>query len=189
MRAYEEKSLDRNIALQQRSNDLSLQGLTSQATNAAADIRREKESWDEGGYRYAQQKVQDDYYDWQIHEAGFDWSDPLDWLDLTVSGLQGASTGLSLWNSWNYASSMAGGGNGSAAGGGGGTTPPPPATTPVSTKTTMPDLGKQMFTVPTASLLPSRGNNSYGIMGDSLQREAQSIFSNKPPFNPLNWSF
>jgi hypothetical protein len=113
MRAYEEAALDRNVALQRRENDLSLAGMTSQAANTAADIRREMDSWEAGGYRYAQKEAQDSYnlsmaklgqdaFDWQIDQA--DWS----WLDLAVGGLSGASSGLSLWNSWNDASQFGG---------------------------------------------------------------------------------
>jgi hypothetical protein len=115
MRAYEQTGLDRNVALQQRGNDLSLRGMLGQANDAASDIRREAASWDAGGYRYAQKKVQDDYnlamaqlaqtnFDWQIEQAEWNWDSPGDWLNLFTSGLQGASAGLSLWNSWNEAS-------------------------------------------------------------------------------------
>ena len=80
MRDYEQTNLDRNVALQERGNELSLAGMLSQANNAAADIRRERESWNEGGYRYAQKAAQDAYnlsmaelgqtaYDWQIEQA------------------------------------------------------------------------------------------------------------------------
>jgi hypothetical protein len=121
MRAYEEKSLERNIGLQQQSNDLSLQGMLTQANNAMADITRERDSWDAGGYRYNQKEAQDAYnlsmaqlgqdnFDWQIEQA--DWGPDLltGSLNLLTGGLQGASSGLSLWNSWNYASQFTGGG-------------------------------------------------------------------------------
>jgi hypothetical protein len=112
MRAYEEAGLDRNIDLQRQSNDLSLAGMLGQANDAMADIRRERESWDLGGYRYSQKQAQDDYnlamaqlgqsnFDWQIDQA--DWG----WLDLITGGLSGASSGLSLWNSWNTAQQYA----------------------------------------------------------------------------------
>jgi hypothetical protein len=121
MRAYEQKSLDRNVALQQRGSDLSLQGMLSQASDTAADIRRERESWDPGGYRYRQKEAQDAYnlgmanlgqenFDWQIAQA-----EPTA-LDYITGGIQGGSTGLDLWNSWNYASQFMGNGNGNAGG-------------------------------------------------------------------------
>jgi hypothetical protein len=114
-RAYGERGLERNIALQQRDNEMSLAGLLGQAEDAAADIRREKDSWDYGGYRYAQKQAQDNYnlhtallgqedLNWQIEQAS--WSP----LDLLTGGLQGASSGLSLWNSWNAAGRFMDGG-------------------------------------------------------------------------------
>jgi hypothetical protein len=117
MRAYEQTNLDRSVALQQRSSDLSLQGMLGQANDAAADIRREAASWDAGGYRYAQKAAQDDYnlamaregqanFDWQIEQAEWNWDDPWDWLNVFTGGLQGASSGLNLWNSWNEASQL-----------------------------------------------------------------------------------
>jgi hypothetical protein len=126
MRAYEEAALDRNVALMERENGLSLAGMLGQANDTAADIRRERDSWDAGGYRYAQKQAQDDYnlamaklgqsnFDWQIDQAGFDWSDPWDWLDLGVSALGGGSMGLDLWNSWNTAQQFSGNGNGKSA--------------------------------------------------------------------------
>jgi hypothetical protein len=128
MRAYEETNLERNIALQQRGSELSLQGMLGQANDAAADIRRERESWNAGGYRYAQKEAQDAYnlsmaelgqenFDWQIEQA--DWTV----LDLVTGGLQGAASGLSLWNSWNEAQQY-------ADGSGGGKTPKVPAPKP-----------------------------------------------------------
>jgi hypothetical protein len=114
MRAYEETNLNRNIALQLQSNDLSLQGMITQGNNAMADITRERNSWDAGGYRYSQKQAQDEYnlamaqlgqqnFDWQIDQA--DWAPDLltGSLNLLTGGLSGASSGLGLWNSWNEA--------------------------------------------------------------------------------------
>jgi hypothetical protein len=109
-RAYAETSLDRNVDLQYRQNDMALAGMTGQATSAAADIRREAASWDPGGYRY-ESKAAQDAYNRNIAELGqtnFDWAignaaaTP---MDLTVGAFNGLSSGLSLFDSvynvWN----------------------------------------------------------------------------------------
>jgi hypothetical protein len=104
-RAYAETSLGRNIGLQYRQNELALAGMTGQANNAAADIRRERASWDPGGYRYNLKGAQDAYnrnaallgqsgFDWQIGSAA---ATP---LDITAGTFGGLSSGLSLGSSF-----------------------------------------------------------------------------------------
>jgi hypothetical protein len=140
VRAYEQTNLDRNVALQQQSNELSIRGMLGQANDAAADIRRERESWNPGGYRYAQKEAQDAYnlsmaqlgqenFDWQIEQA--DWTA----LDLITGGLQGASSGLNLWNSWNQASQYMDGDTGGS--GNGGNKDPAQAATPLQAATSL----------------------------------------------------
>jgi hypothetical protein len=103
-RAYAETGLERNIDLQYRQNDLALAGMLGQANNAAADIRREKASWDPGGYRYNLKGAQDAYnrgmavlgqnnFDWQIDNAA---ATP---MDKTAGAFGGLSSGLSLGSS------------------------------------------------------------------------------------------
>jgi hypothetical protein len=104
MRDYERINLERNVELQRRDNNLSLLGMLSQAGNAAADIERERASWNLGGYRYEQNRAQNEYnrqiaklgqeeFDWQISQAGATG------LDYFTSALQGAKTGIDLYNS------------------------------------------------------------------------------------------
>jgi hypothetical protein len=108
MRDYELINLDRNIELQRQGNNLSLLGMLSRADNAAADIERERASWDLGGYRYEQKQAQNEYnrqiaelgqedFDWQIAQAGASW------LDYFTGAFQGGMAGLNLWNTWNQA--------------------------------------------------------------------------------------
>jgi hypothetical protein len=101
VRAYAEAGLDRNVDLQYRQNDQALRSMTSQASNAAADIRREQASWNPGGYRYESKAAQDAYnyniaqlgqtnFDWQIADAA-----PTG-LDVTAAVFGGLSSGFSL---------------------------------------------------------------------------------------------
>jgi hypothetical protein len=107
MRAYEERSLERNIQLQNQQNSQAIGGIAAQATNASMDINRERNSWKEGGYRYELQQAQNDYnlQMAQIGQSNFDWSKtqvqnamPFDILSGMFSG---ASSGLSLGGSIN----------------------------------------------------------------------------------------
>jgi hypothetical protein len=121
-RAYAESSLERNVDLQYRQNDQALAGLTGQAANAAADIRRERASWDTGGYRYESKAAQDEY-NRNIAELGqtdFDWAignaaaTP---LDITAGAFGGFSSGLGLGSSLFGLMNMTGfggGGNGNS---------------------------------------------------------------------------
>jgi hypothetical protein len=100
MRAYEQKSLDRNIDLQYRQNGQALSGMITGANRGLQDINRERASWDPGGYRY-ESKTAQDAYNLQLAELGqnnFDWaiqhaSSPEEYA---LSILSGASSGLGL---------------------------------------------------------------------------------------------
>jgi hypothetical protein len=119
MRAYAQASLDRNVDLQYRQNDQAVQGMMTQASNNAADIKREQESWDPGGYRYQQQQLQNAYnremaelgqsnFDWQIGQAA---ATPLDYMAGSLGGL---SSGLNLAGSIFGLMNVTGGGGGTS---------------------------------------------------------------------------
>jgi hypothetical protein len=99
MRAYEETSLDRNVALQNRQNDLALTSLTTQATNSLNDISRERDSWEAGGSRYQQKAAQDKYNlkMAKLEESNFDWelaqAQP-NGMDYLSAGMSGLSSGM-----------------------------------------------------------------------------------------------
>jgi hypothetical protein len=103
-RAYEARGLERNINLQNRQNEQALAGLVARANNSMADIIRERDSWDPGGYRYKSKEAQDAYnrdiaelgqtnFDWQIRQA-----EPTG-LDNVTAFLQGGSSGMNMANS------------------------------------------------------------------------------------------
>jgi hypothetical protein len=114
VRAYAQQGLDRNIGLQYQQNDQALSGMITQANRGMQDIRRERASWDAGGYRYESKAAQDSY-NRQMADLGqdeFDWaiahaSSPEDYA---VSILGGASSGLSLASSLYGAMDFMGGG-------------------------------------------------------------------------------
>jgi hypothetical protein len=108
MRAYEQARLDRNTGLQWRDNNLALSAMSAQANNAAADIRREKDSWDYGGYRFAQKQARDSYnfgnYLLGREAADLEAPSPLNTaLSIFSGGLTGAQTGLSLYSGYKEA--------------------------------------------------------------------------------------
>ena len=115
MRAYEQRSLDRNIQLQTEQNTRALNTLTTQASNAAQDIRREQASWDKGGYRYELKEAQDAYNlkTAQLGQNSFDFN--LDQirsntaLDFLGGMFSGVSSGMSLGNSIFQFNNLGGG--------------------------------------------------------------------------------
>ncbi|MDR2020676.1 MAG: hypothetical protein LBQ14_07940 [Treponema sp.] len=114
MRAYEERSLERNIQLQNEQNSQAIGSLASQATHASQDINRERASWNEGGYRYELKQAQD-AYNLQMAELGqsnFDWNigqisanAPLDILGGIFGG---ASSGMKLGGSISQFNNLGG---------------------------------------------------------------------------------
>jgi hypothetical protein len=116
MRAYEQTSLDRNMALQYEQNDQALGGMITQANRGMQDISRERASWDPGGYRYESKTAQDSY-NRQMAELGqsdFDWAidHASSWEDYAVSALSGASSGLGFADSLTGAGDFFSGTNG-----------------------------------------------------------------------------
>ncbi|MDR0601715.1 MAG: hypothetical protein LBG42_04975 [Treponema sp.] len=184
MRDYEQTNLDRNVALQERGNELSLAGMLSQANNAAADITRERESWNTGGYRYRQKEAQDAYnlsmaqlgqsaYDWQIEQA--DWTA----LDLITGGLQGASLGLNLWNSWNDASQLMGDPTAAAAGANAGAGAD---TAAAAAAASTPSVGMPAAPTPPRYISPGPAVSSWDTVFDiqkSLRDYSESLWGKK----------
>jgi hypothetical protein len=104
MRAYEQTSLERNAALQNRQNDLTINALTAQAGNALEDINRERASWKAGGSRYQQKAAQDEYNlkTAELGQSNFDraieQAQPTT-LDYFGAGFSGVSAGLQFGSS------------------------------------------------------------------------------------------
>jgi hypothetical protein len=101
LRAYQQQSLDRSLALQEQQNALGLAGLASQASNARQDLDRELASWSAGGFRYESKQAQDAYneslallgqtdFDWRLDNARAGWEDYL------LGAFGGLSSGMSL---------------------------------------------------------------------------------------------
>jgi hypothetical protein len=115
MRAYEERSLERNIQLQNEQNSQAVGGLATQATNASQTINRERASWNEGGYRYELKQAQDDYNRRmaELGQSNFDWNiDQINasapW-DIMGSMFGGASSGMGLGGSISQFNNLGGG--------------------------------------------------------------------------------
>lgn len=106
MRAYEQTGLERNVDLQNRQNDLTINALASQAGNAQEDINRERASWGEGGYRYQQKAARDEYNlkTAELGQSNFDWAieqaEPTA-LDYFGAGFSGATAGLEFGDKVN----------------------------------------------------------------------------------------
>jgi hypothetical protein len=103
-RAYAAQGLERGIEVQNRRNADELRNLTARAGNAAADIARERDSWDPGGSRWQMKELQDAYNRdiAELGQSGFgrqiDQAGPT-FLDYASGVLGGASSGMSLADS------------------------------------------------------------------------------------------
>jgi hypothetical protein len=113
-RAYQQTSLDRSIGLRYEQNGQALSGMLTQANRGAADITRERASWEAGGYRYESKTAQDDYNRKLADLGQADYQYAIDnaasWEDYALSALSGASSGLGLAGSITGALNLSGAG-------------------------------------------------------------------------------
>jgi len=104
VKAYAQKSFDRNLGLQNSQNSQAMEGMITGANRGNHDINRERASWEEGGYRNELYQAEDERnrklallgqgeYDSAISGAGGGI------FDYLMGGFQGASTGLSFSSS------------------------------------------------------------------------------------------
>jgi hypothetical protein len=118
LRAYQQQSLDRSLALQEQQNALGLAGLAAEASNARQDLNRERASWSAGGFRYESKQAQDAYnesiaklgqkdFKWRIDQAEAGWEDYL--LGALGGAFSGMTTGA-MAHDWSQSFDGVGGG-------------------------------------------------------------------------------
>jgi len=114
VKAYAEKSFDRNLDLQKSQNDQALGGMITGASRGNQDINRERASWEEGGYRSMLFSAEDERNRKLalLGQSGYDSaisaSSP-GIFDYMMGGLSGASIGLGLYSGIQGAQQFAGG--------------------------------------------------------------------------------
>jgi hypothetical protein len=174
MRDYAEQGLARSLEVQDRGNDLSLQSMLSQATNANQDINREIASWGEGGYRTQlfqnQQEANKSLA--ELGQSNFDWqidaASP-SFFDVLGGAVSGASAGFGLGQSISGAMNYKGSGSSamSAAGNGGSTV--------AGVSDNYNAIRSSYVPADAASLSSLSSQNSFGSLGGSsgntLQRQ------------------
>jgi len=107
-KAYAQASFDRSLGLQYDQNKQALEGMVTGANRGARDIGRERESWEEGGYRTRLYDAESERNRKlaELGQAGYDSAISAakpGVLDFLSGGLMGASAGLSLYSGINNA--------------------------------------------------------------------------------------
>ena len=101
---FAENQFEKQLDIQNRGNSLTIQSMSDQYGNQFQDIRREKDSWEHGGYRMKAKSLSDTYAE-QMHGLemkGYDQAirDALPgFFDYFTGAMSGASSGMSLGGS------------------------------------------------------------------------------------------